>query len=77
MIQGLRESHTDRVVRSTQSAGCAAGGIPSSLGWKVKLDCLRVIAGLDWTGRVIRVCTLDRIKNKTVQVVFISQSVVL
>ena len=34
-------------MRRTQSAGCAAGGFPSGLGWEVRLGCLRVVAGLD------------------------------
>ena len=44
-----RESHggEERVVRRTQSEGCAAGGFPSGLGWEVRLGCLRVVAGLD------------------------------
>ena len=33
---------TERVVRRTQGAGCAAGGFPSGLGWEVRLSCLWV-----------------------------------
>ena len=58
-----RESHRgeERVVRRTQSEGCAAGGFPSGLGWEVG------------TGIVMRVivCTLDIIKNKIKQLVAI------
>ena len=61
-----RESHggEERVVRRTQSEGCAAGGFPSGLGWEVRLG---------WTGIVMRVivCTLDIIKNKIKQLVAI------
>ena len=38
-------------MRLTQSAGCAAGGFPSGLGWEVRLSCLCVVAGLDWHGQ--------------------------
>ena len=44
---------TKRFVRPTQGAGCAVGGIPSGLGWEVRLSCFCVIAGLDWHGQGI------------------------
>ena len=65
-------TETERVVRSTQSAGCAAGGFPAGLGWEVRLGCLRVVAGLDGHCHVsLRVYTLDIIKNKIKQLVAI------
>ena len=44
----MREEREERDVRCTQSAGCAAGGFPSTWGWEVRLGCLCVVAGLDW-----------------------------
>ena len=70
-IGNLTETE-ERVVRHTQSEGCAAGGFPSSLGWEVRLGCLRVIAGLDrhchasW-----HVYIVDIIKNKIKQLMAI------
>ena len=61
----------ERVVRRTQSEGCAAGGFPSGLGWEVRLGCLRVVAGLDRHCHAIIVYTLDLIKNKIKQLVAI------
>ena len=60
----------ERVVRRTQSEGCAAGGFPSGLGWEVRLGCLRVVAGLDrHSHESLHVYTLDIIKNKIKQLV--------
>ena len=42
---------TERVLRRTQGAGCAAGGIPSGKGWEVSVCCFCVITGLDWYGQ--------------------------
>ena len=33
-----RDTETEREVRHTQGAGCAAGGFPSSLGWELRLS---------------------------------------
>ena len=58
------------VVRRTQSAGCAAGGFPSGLGWEVRLGCLCVVAGLDGHCHVsLCAYTLDVIKNQIKQLV--------
>ena len=59
-----------RVVRRTQSTGCAPGGFPSGLGWEVRLGCLRVVAGLDGHCHVsLCVYTLVIIKNEIKQLV--------
>ena len=40
---GNTGGETEKVVRRTQGAGCAAGGFPSGLGWEVRLGCLCVL----------------------------------
>ena len=40
----------DRGLGGACSAGCAAGGFPSGLGWEVGLTCLRVVAAWDRCG---------------------------
>ena len=60
----------ERVVRRTQSEGCAAGGFPSGLGWEVRLGCLRVVVGLDRHCHAnLHVYTVDITKNEIKQLV--------